>query len=111
MDQRKESQEGLEKGSFRPYQSYKGAGKDFIQNRGKAFFRTKAREKTKKENAMTVFIPDPDSQPLKHPMRKDMAMSGNRMSGLPAIGLTILGLQLLDGLARQLRLRAWWYQL
>ena len=73
--------------------------------------RTKARERTKKEKAMKVFILNPDSQPLKHPMKKDMAIPGNRMTGLSASGSTILRLQLLDGLARELTLRGWWHPL
>ena len=34
------------------------------------------------------FILNPDFQSLKHPKKKDMTMLGNRMTGLPAIGLT-----------------------
>ena len=71
--------------------------------------KTKARERAHKEKAMKAFILNPDSQPLKHPMKKDMAIPGNRMTGLPASGLTILVLQLLGGLARELTLRGWWH--
>ena len=44
-------------------------------------------------------------QPRKHPVKTDMAMPGNQTIGLPASGLTILVLQLLDVLARELKLR------
>ena len=46
-------------------------------------------------------------QPLKHPVKKDMAMPGNQTIGLPAMGLTIPQLQLLGGLARELMLHGW----
>ena len=69
--------------------------------------RTKAREMTRKEKAKKELILNPDFQPLKHPMKKDMAMSGNRTAGLPAIGLTSPGLQLLGGSARKLTLHGW----
>ena len=51
--------------------------------------RTKTKERTKNEKVRKEFILDLDFQPLKHPMKKDMAMFGNRTTGLPAIGLTI----------------------
>ena len=56
---------------------------------------------------MKALILNPDFQPLEHPMKKDMAMPGNRTTDLPAIGLTILGLQLLGGLERELILHGW----
>ena len=40
-------------------------------------------------------ITNPDSQPRKHPMKKDMARFGNQTSGLPVFGLMILGFQVL----------------
>ena len=60
---------------------------------------------------MKAFILNRDSQPLKHPVKKDVAMPGNRTTGLPAIGLTIPGLQLLGGLARMLIPHGWWHSL
>ena len=68
---------------------------------------TKTRERTKKEKAMMANIHNPGSQPRKHLMKKDMVMLGNQMTGIPASGSTILGLHLLDGLARNLILRGW----
>ena len=50
--------------------------------------RTRRKERTKQEKARKEFILNPDFQPLKHPMKKDMAMFGNRTTGLPAVGLT-----------------------
>ena len=60
---------------------------------------------------MKHFVLNPDSHSLEHPLKCIMAMLGSRMIGLPASGLTILGLQLLDGLARELMLRGWWHPL
>ena len=71
--------------------------------------RTEAEDK--KEKARKELILNPDFQPLKHPMNKDMAMPGNRTTGLPAIGLTSPGLQLLGGFARKLTLHGWWQPL
>ena len=62
--------------------------------------RTKARESSKKEKARKKLILNRDLQLLKHPEKKNMAMPGNLMTGLPVSGLMILGLQLLDGTAR-----------
>ena len=67
--------------------------------------RTKARERTKKEKARKELILNPDFQPLKHPIKKDIR-PGNRTIGLPVIGLTSPGLQLL-GFARKLILHGW----
>ena len=39
-----------------------------------------------------ALIPNPDFQPLKYPVKKDVAMPGNRTIGLPAIVLTSPGL-------------------
>ena len=44
------------------------------------------------------FLHNPDFQPRKHPVKKDMVMPGNQTNGLPA-ELTIPQLQLLCGLA------------
>ena len=53
---------------------------------------------------MKAFILNPDSNPLKHPMKKVIATLGNQMTGLLASSLTTLRLQLLDGHARELTL-------
>ena len=74
--------DGFQKGGFRPHQPDKGAGQDYTQNKSKG----------KKQ---------------KSPMKEDMAVPGNRTTGLPAIGLTSPGLQLLGGLARKLTLHGW----
>ena len=60
--------------------------------------RTKAEERTKKERARQVLIPNLDFQLGKHPVKKD----GNRPIGLPTIGVTIPQPQLLGALAREL---------
>ena len=109
--QRKERQEragqkrnaGFQKGGFRPHQPDKGAGKDDTQNKGKG-----KDQKGKSKEALFLNL---DTQPLKNPMKKDMAIVRSRTTGLPAIGLTILGLKLLDGLERELILRRWWQPL
>ena len=105
--QRKERQEGLSKGNdgfhkggFRPYQPDKGAGKDFPKQR--------QRERIEKEKAKKEPILNPDSQPQKHPMKKDMARPGNQTIGLPVIGLMIPGLQMLGGSVQRLILHGWW---
>ena len=68
--------------------------------------KTKAMERTRRRQAMKpFFFLNPDSQPLKDPMKKDMAILWSRMTVFPASGLTILVLQLLDGLAREHILR------
>ena len=69
--------------------------------------KAKAKERTKKEKAREVLVLNPDFQPLKHPMKKDMAMPGYRTTRLPAIVLTSPGLQLLGGFARKLALHGW----
>ena len=51
--------------------------------------RTKTKERTRKARARKEFSLNLDFQPLKHSMKKDMAMLGNLTTGLPAIGLTI----------------------
>ena len=66
---------------FRTYQSEKGAGKDCTQNKGKG--------KDQKGKCKEKLILNPDFQPLKHSMKKDMAILWNRTTCLPAIGLTI----------------------
>ena len=73
--------------------------------------RTKAKERTKKEKARKELIFHPDFQPLKHPTKKDTAMLGNQMIDLPAMGLTIPGLQILGGFAQKLTLHGWRYPL
>ena len=51
---------------------------------------TKAEARTKKLRLRKVLILNLDIQPRKHPVKKDVAMPGNRTIVLPAIGLTIL---------------------
>ena len=69
--------------------------------------RTKAEARTEKERIRKVLILNLDFQLWKHPVKKDMAIPGNRTIGLPAIGLTISQPQLLGGLARELILHGW----
>ena len=66
------------------------------------FTKTKAEERTKREKAKKEPILHPDSQPQKHLMMKDKARPGNQTIGLPVIGLTIPGLQMLGGSAQGL---------
>ena len=73
--------DGFHKSGFRSYQPDKGAGKDYIP-------RTKAR--AKKEKARKEPFLNPDSQPQKHPMKKDMARPWNQEIGLPVTGLRFL---------------------
>ena len=63
---------------------------------------TKVHARTKKEKAVKAFILNPDSNPLKHTMKKVIAIHGYQMTGLLASSLTTLRLQLLDGHAREL---------
>ena len=70
------------------------------QVQARTFSKTKAEERIKKEKAKKEPFFNPDFQPLKNPMKKDMAMPGNRTIGLPVFGLTIPGLQMLDGSAQ-----------
>ena len=46
--------------------------------------RTKAEARTEKERARKVLILNLDCQPLKHPVKKDMAIPGNQTIGFPA---------------------------
>ena len=46
-------------------------------------------------------------QLLKHLKKKDIAIPGNLMTGHPVSGLMILGLQLQDGMAREIILLGW----
>ena len=62
--------------------------------------KTKAQERMEKAKKEPFF--NPDSQPQKHSLMEDMAMSGNQTIGLPALGVTILGLQMLGGSAQRL---------
>ena len=64
--------------------------------------RTLARERTKEEKARKELILNPDFQLLVLPMKKDMAAPGNQTIGLPAIGLTIPGLQMLGSSVQSL---------
>ena len=74
------SNDGFLKGGFRPSQPEKGASKDFHQNRrGKD-------QKGKRQGRKPILNPDFQSQ--KHPLKKDMARSGNQTIGLPVTGLT-----------------------
>ena len=69
--------------------------------------RTKVEVRITKERVRKVVILNLDFQPRKHPVKKDIAMSGNWTIGIPAIGLTSPQLQLLGGLARELILHGW----
>ena len=91
--------EGFQKGGFRTYQPEKGAGNDFNPHKG--------RRKDQKGKGKEGTHPQSVLSARKHPVKKDMAMSGNQTVGLPAIGLTIPQLQLLGGLARELILHGW----
>ena len=105
--QRKERQERLEQRVVTDFRSVIFALNLFTKVQAGISRRTEAREKSQKQKAMNILILKTDFQPLKHPMKKDMVIPGNRMIGLPAGGLTILGPQLLDGLARRLTLHGW----
>ena len=72
------------------------------------FTKTKVEERTNEEKARKELFFNPDFQPQKHPTKKDMAAPGNQTIGLPAIGLTIPGLQMLGGSAQRLILHGWW---
>ena len=72
--------DGLQNGGFRPYQP------DKVQAR--IFSKTKTEERIKKEKAKKEPLFNPDCQPQKHPMKKDMAAPGNQTIGLRVIGLT-----------------------
>ena len=60
---------------FRPYRPDKGTGKDCIQNKGQ--------RKVPKEKARKKLILNPGFQHLKRLKKKDIAMFGNLMTGLP----------------------------
>ena len=72
-------------------------GNDGFQKGGFRHTRTKAEERIKKEKAKKEPILNPDSQPQKHPTKKDKARPGNQTIGLPVIGLVIPGLKMLGG--------------
>ena len=91
------SSDGFHKGSFRPFQHHKSDGKDHHQNKGRG--KDQKVKKAKKE-----FSFHPDSQPQKHPTKKDMARPGN----LPVTGPMIPGLRMLGGSAQKLILDGWW---
>ena len=74
----------------------------------RTFTKTKAEERIKKEKAKKEPILNPNSQPPKHLMKKDMARPGNQTIGLPVTGLTTPGLQMLGGSAQGLILHGWW---
>ena len=69
--------------------------------------KTKAEETIKKEKAKKEPILSPDSQPQKHQMKRNMARPGNRTTGLPVIGRTIPGFQMLGDSAQGLMLHGW----
>ena len=80
--------DGFEEGGFRLCQPDKGA-KDYTQNKGKV--------KDQKGKGQGRSLSSIRTCSLRNPMKKDMAMPGNRTTGLPAMGLTSPGLQLLGG--------------
>ena len=65
------------------------------------FSKTKAEERITKEKAKKEPFLNPDCELQKHP-------PGNQTIGLPTIGLTIPGLQMLGGSAQGLILHGWW---
>ena len=68
----------------------------------------KGEERIKKDKANKEPFLNPDCQPQKHPMKKDMAMPGNQTIGLPVTGLKIPGLWMHGGSAQKLMLHGWW---
>ena len=58
----------------------------------KTFTKAKAEERIKQGKTKKDFFLNPDSQPQKHPMKKDMARPGTQTIGLPVTGLMIPGL-------------------
>ena len=78
-----------------------------IKVQARTFTKTKAEERIKKEKARNGPILNPDSQPQKHPMKKDMTRHGNQTIGLPVIGLMTPGRQMLGGSAQGLILHGW----
>ena len=73
--------------------------------------RTKVRESPKKGKSKEEAHPQSGLSPLKHLKKKDIAMPGNLMTGLPVSRLMILGLQLQDSIAREIILLGWRYPL
>ena len=73
----------------------------------RTFPKTKAEKRIRKEKTKQEPILNPDSQPQKHPMKKETARPGNQKIGLPIIGLMIPGLQMLGGSAQGLLLHGW----
>ena len=96
--------DGFQKGGFRSYQPDKSCSQGLFpeQRQGKV---------PKKEKARKKLILNQDLQSLKHLKKKDIAMPGNLMAGLPVSGLMILGLKLQDGKARESTLLGWRYPL
>ena len=101
-NQLSKSNDGSQKGSFRPYHPDKGAGMDHVQNKGKGYSPTQKKARKK-------LILNTDFQPLKHLKKKDIPTPGNLMTGLPVSGLTSLGLQLQDGTMREIIVHEWRY--
>ena len=92
-----------------PKEDKKGSeSNDGFQKGGFRHSRTKAEERIKKEKAKKEPILNPDSQPQKHPTKKDKARPGNKTIGLPVIGLVIPGLKMLGGSVQSLKLHGWW---
>ena len=96
-----EGNDGFQKVLFRPYQPEKGAGKDSHQNNG----RRKDRKRKGKEGAQF----QSGFSASETPTEEGYAHApGNQTIGLPVIGLTILGHQMLCGVAQRLMLHGWW---
>ena len=111
VDQRTQRQERIVKRQWWLSDGWVFALTSRIKAQARIIPRTKARESTKKEKARKTLILNPHFQPLKHLKKKETAMPANLMTGLQVSGLIVLGLQLLDGIARKPTLLGWRYTL
>ena len=91
---------GSFKGGFRPYQSDKGASKDFHQNKG--------RGKDQKGKGKEGIYPQSGFSASETPNEEGYGRPGNQTTGLPVIGLTIPGLRMLGGSAQGVKFHGWW---
>ena len=94
--------DGFQKGGFRPHQPDTGAGKDYIQNKGKGKYQKgKGKEEAHPQSDFST-SEAPEEEGFRHAWESDEWSS-------QSVALMILGLQLLDGTARKLTLFGWWY--